>query len=211
MRRLSAARQWSRAEYTCLVFHKAAMSRHSAVQKKYRAEYTWRSWCMTSPYCREVGSTREETCRCRCWWGPPGAHSPSRWRRPGWRGACPPRPSRSPPRAAGDPSPSPPPGKNSARLQLPHLHLLLLVVPGELAGEVRLPRSSAAFYLENSLFACRFWCWWRSSGAPSPCQWRRPGWRGARPPRPLPSPPSAAGAPSHSSPTGGLSWCVSFA
>ena len=34
-----------------------------------------------------------------------------------------PRPSRSPPRAAGDLSPSPPPGKNSARLQLPHLHL----------------------------------------------------------------------------------------
>ena len=30
------------------------------------------------------------TCRCRCWWGPPGAHSPSRWRRPGWRGARPP-------------------------------------------------------------------------------------------------------------------------
>ena len=24
-----------------MVFHKAAMSRHSAVQKKYRAEYTW--------------------------------------------------------------------------------------------------------------------------------------------------------------------------
>ena len=31
---------------------------------------TWRSWCMTSPYCREVGSTREET------WG---------WGMEGWR------------------------------------------------------------------------------------------------------------------------------